>query len=313
MSGIFKGDSIYKSGGGGGGGYAEGGELIDADFIKVENNTVSSYDNITRDPINFYLEVQNGEVLNSYIELTTVINTTVNVYILRNGLYFLLGNLGGKTCNAGDDYKVSIIGDSYSIEQVNNLPEDPDFISTKIGPIPIVKIGNKYWATENLSVTWSGLPIGSQFVAFDGFYALWYNDDAATMNGRQAGLLYSARAADYIESNIEDLIGEGWKVPTPSEMQSLNTLYPLRSEICKQVCYNANWGGINNSKLSFVPTGFHNGGAFYYYPNRAFLWGSGWSGSFKNAFTIRDDESTWHYDGSGTRADAYAIRIYKQI
>lgn len=33
-----------------GGGYKDGGQLIDADFIEVENNTISSYENVSRDP-----------------------------------------------------------------------------------------------------------------------------------------------------------------------------------------------------------------------------------------------------------------------
>ena len=76
MSGIFKGDSIYKSGGGGGG-YKDGGQLVDGDFIEVKNNTVSTYDNTARDPINFYFEVKEGESINSVVELTTVVNSTV--------------------------------------------------------------------------------------------------------------------------------------------------------------------------------------------------------------------------------------------
>lgn len=307
---IYNAPSIYKQGGGGG--YKDGGELVDGDWIEVTNNTVSSYDNTSRDPINFYFE-DKGDILNSVIELTTTINTTVNVYIVRNGLYFLLGNLGGKSCNAGDDYKVNITGDSYSVEQVNDLQNDPEFIDTKIGKIPIVKIDNKYWATENLAVTWDGLPVGSSYVEFNGFYACWYNDDSVAMNSRKAGLLYSWKAADYIESHIESLIGEGWKVPTVTDVQTLTTLFPSRGDVCKQVNYNASWGGSNNSKLSFVPTGMHNGGAFYYYPGRAYIWQSGSSGSYKYAFELRDSDSGWNYSGSGTRADAYAMRIYKQI
>lgn len=129
MSGIFKGDSIYKSGGGGsgGGGYNDGGQIVDADFMKVENNAVSSYDNVSRDPINFYFEPDDGDILNSIIELTTAVNATVNVYVLKNGFYYLLGNIGGDTVTAGNDYKVNIIGDSYSVEQITVGGVTPEF------------------------------------------------------------------------------------------------------------------------------------------------------------------------------------------
>ena len=127
MSGIFKGDSIYKSGGGGGG-YKDGGQLIDGDFIEVKNNTVSSYDNVSRDPVNFYFEPKDGEVINGIIEFTTEVNATVNVYVLIDGVYYLLGNVGGDSVTAGNDYKINITGESYSIEQVSGGLE-PKYIS----------------------------------------------------------------------------------------------------------------------------------------------------------------------------------------
>ena len=150
MSGIFKGDSIYKSGGGGGG-FKDGGQLVDGDFIKVENNTVSSYDNVSRDPVNFYFEVKDGEILNSVVELTTAVNATINVYVVKNGFYYLLGNVGGNTVNAGDDYKLNVTGDSYSLEQVTpgggNIPS---FV-TLGGVIYQVKEYNGYlWTLKNL-------------------------------------------------------------------------------------------------------------------------------------------------------------------
>ena len=145
---IFKGDSIYKSGGGGGG-YKNGGELVDGDFIKVENNTVSSYDNVSRDPINLYFEPKDGEILNSIVELTTEVNATVNVYVVKNGFYYLLGNIGGNTVNAGDDYKINVIGDSFSIEQVSALPV-PEYVTLEGEIYPIIKVDNFYWLCKDL-------------------------------------------------------------------------------------------------------------------------------------------------------------------
>lgn len=149
MSGIFKGDSIYKSGSGGGGGYKDGGELVDADFIKVENNTISSYENVNRDPVNFYFDVKDGEVLNSVIELTTAVNATVNVYIIKNGFYYLLANVGGNTVNAGNDYKVNITGDSYDVEEESGGDPEPAFCMIDQDRYSCKKIGNYLWLTEN--------------------------------------------------------------------------------------------------------------------------------------------------------------------
>lgn len=149
MSGIFKGDSIYKNGGGSGGGYKDGGELVDGDFIKVENNTVSSYDNVSRDPVNFYFEVKDGEILNSVVELTTAVNATINVYVLKNGLYFLLGNVGGNTVNAGDDYKLNVVGNSFMLEVVTPSQAVPEYAEINGGIYGVKKIGSQYYTTED--------------------------------------------------------------------------------------------------------------------------------------------------------------------
>lgn len=152
--GVFNGDSIYNNGngGGGGGGYKDGGQLVDGDFIKVENNTVSFYDNVSRDPINFYFEVEDGEVLNSVVEITTAVNATINVYVLKNGFYYLLGNVGGNTVNAGDDYKLNITGDSYALEQVTPGGGSVPSLFEINGIIYQIKEFNGYlWLMQNLS------------------------------------------------------------------------------------------------------------------------------------------------------------------
>lgn len=151
---IYNGPSIYNQGGGGGG-YKDGGALVDGDFIKVENNAVSSYDNVSRDPINLYFEPKDGEILNSIVELTTAVNSTVNVYIVKNGLYYSLGNIGGNSVSAGNDYKINIIGDSYTVENVTGISSDPKFFRLKNGTVtPLNFICNydakKWYATGNL-------------------------------------------------------------------------------------------------------------------------------------------------------------------
>lgn len=157
--GIYNGPSIYNQGGGGGGGggYHDGGQIVDGDFMKVENNAVSSYDNTSRDPVNFYFEVADGEMINSVIELTTAVNATINVYVLKDGFYYILGNVGGNTVNAGDNYKINITGDSFSIEQVSNVNNNMyTNIDGKL--VKCVKINNQYWTdyvsydTENPSL-----------------------------------------------------------------------------------------------------------------------------------------------------------------
>jgi hypothetical protein len=145
-----------------GGGYKDGGQLIDGDFIKVENNTVSSYDNVSRDPVNFYFEVKTGEILNSVVELTTAVNATVNVYVIKNNIYYLLGNVGGNTVNAGEDYKINVTGDSYDVEPVSGGLE-PSIIDVAGKKYGVKKIGNRYWTTSNLMASASDLGITGYF------------------------------------------------------------------------------------------------------------------------------------------------------
>lgn len=153
MSGIFKGDSIYKSGGGGGG-YKDGGQLVDDDFIKVDNNTISSYENESRDVINFYFEPKQGEILNSVIQVTTQVNATVNVYYLNeNNIFVLLSYIGSNTVNAGDQYSVNVTGNSYEVEEETPPNPDPnEYITLLYGKAAnFKKIGDYYWMTENFN------------------------------------------------------------------------------------------------------------------------------------------------------------------
>jgi hypothetical protein len=191
MSSIFKGDSIYKSGGGSGGGYKDGGALVDADLIKVENNTLSTYANTSRDPINFYFDYKDGEIINSIIDVTTAINSTVNVYVLRNGLYYLLGNIGGNTLTANNSYKVNITGDSFSIEHVNgNLV--PGYIVIGGYSVKLYKLsGNKYitgYLDGGSRKTWSN---ANNYVTSKGYYLPYQGDYKYTIdNGINIDLNY---------------------------------------------------------------------------------------------------------------------------
>lgn len=151
---IYKGPSIYKiGGGGGGGGYVDGGELVDAYFIKIDNNTISSYNNISRTSINFYFEPSDGEILDAIVNLSTTINSAVNVYIKKNGYYYSLGIIGSNVINAGDSYTVTILGNSYSVDQVTNFSNDPDYIYIPDGInsnniYKVSKIDTLYWTDD---------------------------------------------------------------------------------------------------------------------------------------------------------------------
>ena len=219
---IFKGDSIYKSGGGGGG-YKDGGALVDADFIEVENNAVSSYDNVSRDPINFYFEPSDGEILNSVIEITTAVNATVNVYVLRNGFYYLLGNVGGNTVNAGEEYNLNIIGNSYMLELVTPGSNDPEAIVYEGEIYQLKKYGSVSWVVGFLK---AALP-GSRKVN---------------------GIYYYPRSA--IRSFYDDHLS----IPSKTDWLDLRNNYGLTTDDLKDSSGWAN-NGNNSSGLAFRPSG----------------------------------------------------------
>ena len=214
MSGIFNGDSIYKSGGGGGGGgYKDGGALVDGDLIKVENNSISTYTNTSRADINYYLEVQDGEVLNAVIELTNEYNATVHVYIVQNGLYIPLGNVGGDTVNAGDDYKINIVGNSFMLEVVTPSQAIPEYVELAGEVVKVIKVNNILWACSDLAET--------EFSH------------------------YKIDGICYYEPN-KDLNINGWRIPTRSEVVSLNNAYTWQ-----QLRAVSGWpSGYNGNNLS---------------------------------------------------------------
>ena len=222
MSGIFNGNSIYKSGGGGGGGggYKDGGELVDADLIKVENNSVSSYDNISRDPVNFYFDTE-GEILNSVIQFTTQVNSTVNVYVLRNGFYFLLNIIGVNTVNAGDEYTINIIGDSYEIEQTTPQNNDPEYANINGEIVKVLKVNNILWSCSNLGET------EFEHVTVDGVC--------------------------YYENNKDIVVG-GWRLPTKNEVIDLNNAFTWQ-ELRSTSGWPSGYNGTNASGFNSYPYG----------------------------------------------------------
>lgn len=235
MSGIFKGDSIYKSGGGGGGGYKDGGQLVDGDFIEVENNTVSSYDNVSRDPVNFYFEVKDGEILNSVVELTTAVNATVNVYILKNGFYYLIGNVGGNTVNAGDDYKLNVVGNSFMLEVVTPSQSSPEYADINGELVPVKLYGAKLWTLVDYNK-----PMGIDFGI-----SQW------GMNSR----FYRAESIDTIRANLP----AGWDIPTRTDIDNLYSIYNTAEKL-KSTSYWVNNPGDNSSGFNAIPWGECNWG-----------------------------------------------------
>lgn len=127
MSGIFKGDSIYNNGGGGGGSLKNGGTLPESvsGVITIENNTIYEYTNLANDSLTFVFEKEEN-VYNAVIEVTTNVNSDIYVgYLDKNGLVRPISVIGPTSITANGTYKVTVLGDSYVVENVNVSSNDP--------------------------------------------------------------------------------------------------------------------------------------------------------------------------------------------
>lgn len=238
--GIFNGNSIYNYGDGGGGGYNDGGQIADGDFMKIENNAVSTYDNVNRDHLNFYFDQADGEMINAVVELKTSVNSVVKVYVLRNGLYYLLGNVGGDSINAGDQYNLKIVGNSYELENINVATPDPAYIEILGHYYGLVKISNRFWITENLKYRFE-----------DNFYLESDGSDAQTLDLPYSKQYDSFETRDeiYYRSNtfskINSLVSSlGLRVPNRYDIENLENNYTI-SQLTSQSYGGSNTTGFN--------------------------------------------------------------------
>ena len=215
---IYNAPSIYKQGGGGGG-YKDGGELVDGDFIKVENNSISTYENTTRNEINFYVELNQDETLNTVIEITNNYNATVYFWIVNpeTGIFTPLGNIGGDTVTAGEEYNVNATGNSYTVEQVATPTPDPNnYVQMLYGHgCRFKKIGDYYWQTENNIGIIPGVPYiaanGTVYYQLKGLYDQNNNfeHDYILPNGNIVQNLYTSlgRTTSNAGQVLKDVVG----------------------------------------------------------------------------------------------------------
>lgn len=200
-------ESIYNFGKGGGLEY--GGILEDSDYIKIENNKIYEYNNLNRPNLNFVLEAKSDTAFFGAIQINTDVNTNVYVYELKNGLYYLLGCIGGRSISAGDSVKTFILGDSYEVQTLTETKGMKYFVLG--GEIyELVKIGNRYWTKTNAVCEASDLGITSVFpigkpapqATYKGFFYSFSGNDAQYQQAKNK--LYPFRIP--LESDYIDLI-----------------------------------------------------------------------------------------------------------
>lgn len=141
--GVFNGNSIYNEGGagGGGGGYNDGGNLTPSAYIELENNSFYKLEGNDAANINFVIDGESG-VLNSIVEISTNVDSTVSVYVRRNGLLYILSAIDN-LIYSNKNYRLVISGDSYTLEEIINVA--PTISKAEINGVyyDVFQFGNK--------------------------------------------------------------------------------------------------------------------------------------------------------------------------
>lgn len=127
-----------------------------------------------------------------------------------------------------------------------------------------VRIYNKLWLAENLEYSIAG-----------GGTQKYYSDNQYK---HQCGIYYDWTKVIFLENNKNDLLPEGWRVPTREDFSSLKNA--LGAEGSRQIKieddtiannFPSNWGGDNTTNFSAIPSA-NDINNFEYFGSRAYYW-----------------------------------------
>lgn len=307
-------ETIYNFGGGGGG-YKDGGQIVDADMMELKNNTVSSYDNISREAINFYFDTAEDEIINSIVELTTAVNSTINVYVLNNGLYYRLGYIGSNTVNSGNDYKITITANSYAVEQVSGYdPEGKIVIGSNTYGVAKVTGAGLYIMTENLN----------ENIADTTRQTAYNNDASNRLNGY--GLLYDPLGiwdtSGVVKGSFAAIIPAGWRIPSIADYKKITDVLSGNAEVNK-IKSIEDWAtpGTNELGTNFLPSGRGQGKPANFWENRGtvcYLLTSTINGINMGVFQVQNgsfalNQEYIYWNDNGAVRRFFAMRFVKDI
>ncbi len=234
------GTSVYNIGGGGGLKYA--GALTDSDFIEFSNNTLSTFNNVGRSNINFYVSPKDNEVIAAVIELTTDSNATVHIYTFDGFMYVPLGYITNNSVSSGDKYKIEIIGNSFEVSLVNDLGKNPEYIKIEDQILGVCKIGDLLWTTNNLKIV---LPYGkvgpigkpSDQENYPGYF---YQISTTTKR-------------DYINN---DVLKSGWRIPTYNDFSNMES--SISGDYNSLLKVGQQTGATNTTGFTLILCGSYN-------------------------------------------------------
>jgi uncharacterized protein (TIGR02145 family) len=140
-----------------------------------------------------------------------------------------------------------------------------------------VTIGNQEWLAENLDWKWNGLQLGNHGESATIQLANYYNYDEATygINGNKYGLLYNHKAVEYLESNKNTMLPDGWRVPSQNDYLVLVDFIGADiagTKLKSRTGWNNEGNGTDDYNYSAVPSGYDWNGNFGNIGNRGQYW-----------------------------------------
>lgn len=235
--------SIYNIGGGSGDtSYIDGGALVDADMMLLNNNTYYTYNAEGKSEINFYFE-SDDEILNSVVDLKTDSSTKIGVYIKNGDLLYTLGNIYSNNVNSGS-YRIQIIGRSYSIEEIINDDGKASYLSLDGLLYPMVKIGGLIWTAKDVNISPEGIHVDKRHVT--SVYPSWLYDNT---------LENTVKIKDYIAGK-----NNGFRVPTYDDFNSFRTDVNDDIDTVVKSGFASFPNATNSLGFSAIPAGYYNFG-----------------------------------------------------
>lgn len=138
-------------------------------------------------------------------------------------------------------------------------------------------INNKKWLGENLDYIWPGLNVGGSIQLTPN--ANYYEDDELNngWNGKKCGLLYNFAAVNYLQTNKNSLLPQGWRVPDNNDFNDLSSFLGVDAafKCSKIVEWSNTWTGGNNPP-ELIPSGqrYGSNGTYNFLGSEVNLWTS---------------------------------------
>lgn len=200
----------------------------------------------------------------------------------------------------------------------NSLPRGGGGMTVTIGgrEYPVVQIGNQLWLAENLDYKWPGLARGGLAYSFSP-HANYYNNDSATygVDGLRYGLLYNRAAIQYLESNKNELLPSGWRVPSIYDLDALVNSVSGDASKLKSTSGWVSGNGDNSTGFAAVPSGYNNSYAEYE-NNFEYVGSKGYYGSKTGNGSIEgkifSTDNTVHTVSAGETRQM-ALRLIKDV